>query len=141
MGIDAKHSYRFVFLKSEEWQTIRTDALVANQAKCYICNKYDVSNDAHHIRYPSRWKDTKARDLIILCRKHHELVHRIMQMYPNESPKAIAKMIKQEFKLFWGSVHKIRKHGFTLWTDSQMRNYKQLIKAASRIPLLTNSPS
>lgn len=141
MSIAAKHAYRFWFLKSEEWQTLRVEALVANKARCYVCGKSDVSNDAHHIRYRPRWQDTKVKDLVILCRKHHELVHHIMEMFPYESAQAVAEMIKRDFAMFWGTVHKMRKYGFKLRTWEQMRNFNEFKKAASRIPLLTNPPN
>lgn len=111
MGLDAKHAYRFGFLKSEEWEGIRLTALAANGAKCFICGKIDWSNDAHHVRYPKRWKETQTKHLRILCRKHHELVHSIMKMYPRMEPSQVADMIRRERDDFWRIVDSIRKRG------------------------------
>lgn len=79
MSIVAKHAYRFGYLKSEEWTTVRLEALANAQGKCRICGFQDHSNDAHHIYYPPKWKDTKSYDLVVLCRSCHELVHAILE--------------------------------------------------------------
>lgn len=75
MGVESKHSYRFVFLKSDKWQNIRLEALVREQAKCQICGFESISNDAHHIHYPPSVWDTELDDLVVLCRACHQLVH------------------------------------------------------------------
>jgi len=75
MGVDKKHEYRFVYLKSEEWQLVRSEALARCDAVCAICGYRDLSNDAHHFHYPKNFKETSVNDLIILCRTCHELVH------------------------------------------------------------------
>lgn len=75
MGIPSKHSYRFVYLKSEEWKDVRIEALARDGAKCQLCGFESVSNDAHHIHYPKSFWDTKSDDLIILCRPCHNFIH------------------------------------------------------------------
>lgn len=75
MGIASKHEYRFVYLKSDEWKLVRSEALAACDAKCAICNHRDLKNDAHHLHYPENFKETTSKDLIVLCRTCHELVH------------------------------------------------------------------
>ena len=75
MGIESRHAYRFGFLKSEEWQNIRLECLIAKGIACHICGFEDFHNDVHHVMYPRRWKDTTPDYVVVLCRDCHELVH------------------------------------------------------------------
>lgn len=75
MGIEQKHEYRFVYLKSEEWELVRSEALAKCDAVCAVCGYRDLSNDAHHFHYPANFRDTTVKDLIVLCRTCHELFH------------------------------------------------------------------
>jgi len=75
MGIESKHAYRFVYLKSEKWQNVRLEALVAAEGKCAICGEESIHNDAHHKYYPESFWDTTPEHLIILCRPCHDIVH------------------------------------------------------------------
>ncbi len=81
MGIEAKHSYRFVYLKSEKWDTVRLEALARDEAKCCICGFQSISNDAHHINYPPSVWDTREDDLVILCRPCHNLAHDLEKLH------------------------------------------------------------
>lgn len=75
MSIESKHAYRFGFLKSDEWETLRLTCIAMDEGKCVLCSKYSESNDAHHLFYRERWKDTQVEDLLTLCRECHERVH------------------------------------------------------------------
>lgn len=75
MSIAAKHSYRFGYLKSEEWQYVRAQVLADCGAKCFVCGLESIHNDVHHKRYPKNIWDTKAGDCVSLCRPCHEKVH------------------------------------------------------------------
>ena len=77
MGIESKHSYRFVYLKSEKWDSVRLEALVRDGAKCFVCGFESISNDAHHLCYPKSFWDTTPDDLIILCRACHNFMHKL----------------------------------------------------------------
>lgn len=81
MSIEGKHAYRFVYLKSEQWQTVRLEALARDGAKCFVCGFYALENDAHHINYPDSIWNTKADDLIILCRQCHDAVHSLLKIF------------------------------------------------------------
>jgi hypothetical protein len=88
MGIESKHAYRFDFLKSEEWSTIRAEVLAREKGLCFICNVEDAMNDVHHMYYRRHWRDTmyyrrhwrdtQAGDCHVLCRRCHEMVHNRM---------------------------------------------------------------
>jgi hypothetical protein len=87
MSIEGKHAYRFKYLKSEEWKTVRTDALVAFSARCYICGNEDIENDVHHVFYQDSFWNTKPDDLIVLCRKCHDLIHAITALRKKDNEK------------------------------------------------------
>lgn len=75
MSIEAKHAYRFGYLKSEEWKTVRIEALARERGRCQICGDESVFNDAHHIWYPEDIYDTTAKHLAVLCRPCHDFMH------------------------------------------------------------------
>lgn len=85
MSINAKHSYRFGFLKSEKWQDIRIRCFVALGTKCYICPEDSVFNDVHHVVYPKNLSKTNPGHVRPLCRRCHALVHEIMSNKPSKS--------------------------------------------------------
>ena len=74
MSIEGKRAYRFDYLKSEKWKTVRSEALAKAKAKCAICGYESVFNDCHHLFYPPSFWDTKADDLVVLCRNCHQLI-------------------------------------------------------------------
>jgi len=82
MSIDAKHAYRFGFLRSEEWKSIRLVLLSKKDATCDCCGFRDWSNDVHHVWYPDRWQDTTHKHVLILCRQCHERVHQFFDQPP-----------------------------------------------------------
>lgn len=83
MGIQSKHAYRFGYLKSEKWQTLRIAALAENDASCILCKKRSMENDVHHFYYPPSFWDTKVDDVVILCRECHDFVHDLMALTAN----------------------------------------------------------
>lgn len=75
MSIEAKHAYRFGYLKSEQWANVRLEALAREKAKCQICGEESLSNDAHHMWYPDNIYETREFHLVILCRPCHDFIH------------------------------------------------------------------
>jgi len=75
MSIETKHAYRFGYLKSEQWQTVRIAALAREKAKCQICGHESVFNDAHHVWYPPNIWRTTEKHLVVLCRECHDFIH------------------------------------------------------------------
>lgn len=96
MSIDAKHAYRFGFLKSEKWDAIRLKALRAVKCKCVVCKKEDFFNDCHHIIYPAKWQKTRTCDLRVLCRQCHKAVHLRQKLNPEIPAKLIVKVLRRE---------------------------------------------
>lgn len=78
VSIESKHAYRFGYLKSEQWSNVRLEALAREGGKCQICKEESISNDAHHIWYPENIYETRAENLVILCRCCHDFVHSMM---------------------------------------------------------------
>lgn len=78
MNIGAKHHYRFEYLKSEHWDTLRTTKLTMCGCECLRCGHKDASNDVHHFQYRNLY-DVELLDLAVLCRECHELVHSTME--------------------------------------------------------------
>lgn len=75
MSIDAKHAYRFEYLKSDKWKAVRLEALVRERGKCQLCLDESIHHDAHHMWYPESIWDTTPEHLIVLCRSCHDFVH------------------------------------------------------------------
>jgi hypothetical protein len=78
VSIESRHSYRFGFLKSEQWKSVRLEALVREGGRCQICGLESISNDAHHIWYPENIYETVPDQLAILCRPCHDFLHAVM---------------------------------------------------------------
>lgn len=78
MSIASKHAYRFTYLKSEQWETVRLEALAREGGKCQICGEESFFNDAHHVWYPSNVYETTEKHLVVLCRECHNFIHCII---------------------------------------------------------------
>lgn len=95
MSIESKHAYRFGYLKSEQWKTVRLEALVREKGKCQICGDESVFNDAHHVWYPENISDTKENQLVVLCRACHEFLHAMLpECKTNDEESGRAQWIK-----------------------------------------------
>lgn len=79
-AIAGKHFYRFKYLRSEHWQNLRLEKLVSVDARCKNCGLRDLSNDVHHLNYRSLF-DVTLDDLVVLCRKCHDMVHEALEHY------------------------------------------------------------
>lgn len=75
MGLEARHAYRFGYLQSEHWATLRARKLAAVDGRCICCAKQDPGNDVHHIHYGQDLLKTKLKHLAVLCREHHDMIH------------------------------------------------------------------
>lgn len=90
MAAKHKHSYRFVYLRSDKWKDVRLEALLREKMFCQICKEEDFFNDAHHIFYPKSVWDTEADDLVILCRDCHNMIHSFFEQQPSRKKGKIA---------------------------------------------------
>lgn len=79
-GRDGKLYYRTVYLKSPHWSNLRLEKLTDVDACCERCGKRDLSNDVHHLRYKKLY-DVTLDDLVVLCRKCHDLTHQALDIF------------------------------------------------------------
>lgn len=78
MNVESAHAYRFEYLKSDQWKSVRLEALAREKGKCQICGLESIFNDAHHIWYPENIYDTKENQLVVLCRPCHDFLHTML---------------------------------------------------------------
>lgn len=62
------------YLKGVTWQGIRKEALEHYDCTCQRCQ--GPGRDVHHIEYPEHFGEENLNDLIVLCRKCHDLEHK-----------------------------------------------------------------
>lgn len=79
MSVEGKHAYRFGFLKSEKWKSLRLELLVKWKGKCAMCGKEAHDNDVHHTKYPERWENTSKSCVVVLCRGCHSTLHSLWE--------------------------------------------------------------
>jgi hypothetical protein len=72
--------YRDVYLKSEEWKSLRLQRLEQANYKCELCGETKNSLDVHHLVY-RRLFNVRPSDLRILCRDCHEAAHGLLKKY------------------------------------------------------------
>lgn len=80
--------YRDVYLKSEEWKSLRKETIIKNGFRCRLCGcrppkktRPGTGFDVHHLDYKNLY-DVKVKDLRTLCRDCHDKVHALMLKYP-----------------------------------------------------------
>lgn len=139
MSAKSKHSYRFGFLKSEPWKSLRVACLARDGAACWVCGRRSLSNDVHHVRYRKSWNKTKLCDLRTLCREHHKAVHELMKMFPNHPAYKLVTRMKKDFYSFKHAINSVRWFHFRKnRTLEQFMNYQGLVQAAASVaPKLT----
>lgn len=81
MGVEAKHRYRFGYLKSEHWHDLRTLKLIKSAARCAGCGRKNWGHDVHHVKYADLYS-VQLGDLRVLCRECHTSVHFVMAGFP-----------------------------------------------------------
>lgn len=88
------------YLKSPEWQRLRSQRLKIDEYKCQKCGRpFDL--DVHHIRYPAvLGLEDVYRDLITLCRYCHNDIEDKKKSYRAEIEAQEVKR-KQELEAEW----------------------------------------
>lgn len=92
VGLEQKLAYRNWLKNSFEWETLRMIALIKAENKCRFCGHESPHNDVHHKWYRKRWKETRQKDLIVLCRKCHKRLHELIKPAKREDFKATQTM-------------------------------------------------
>ena len=72
------------YLRTGHWRHVRVLALRRAGGRCQVCN--DVGSkgkplDVHHRTYERRGNE-RAEDVIVLCRRCHELYHSVIEKSP-----------------------------------------------------------
>lgn len=88
-------AYR-VYLQSEHWRSLRLEAFKRYGRKCSKCPA-TCRLDVHHVRYRHPWTDGVMDDLMILCRRCHELEHGLVVVIPVRDKK-FAQRRRREFR-------------------------------------------
>lgn len=85
LGVNSYEAY----LKTEHWADLKNKAFRAYGEGCEICGT-GFMRQVHHLRYRRSWFETEVQDLMVLCKKHHELVHELYAL-PHDRDKIIQK--------------------------------------------------
>lgn len=70
--------YRDIYLKSEEWKSLKALKEFRTPKCCAICAA-SGQIDLHHLFYRSDLSETETSDLRWLCRRCHELAHSLIK--------------------------------------------------------------
>lgn len=76
VGYDGRIEDYSNYLDSEDWKQKRQKVLSRDNFKCVRCLDSESLN-VHHIWYAKNWQKQPISSLITLCRKCHELEHKI----------------------------------------------------------------
>ena len=75
------HSYE-EYLKSNEWKSIRSEAVKRDHKKCAICED-NSSLQVHHFKYPKDWNDDCVENVITICEDCHGIYHNHCHVHIN----------------------------------------------------------
>lgn len=102
--------YRNVYLKSDHWKLLRLEKLLRCKEKCSVCRVQSKNNDVHHIFYKNL-ENVQMCDLKVLCRQCHEIVHQVLENYPEvrrpKSPRLVWLLLRKKIKVQQGMDGKI----------------------------------
>lgn len=70
---EQQREYREVYLRSEHWRITRRAALERAEHHCQVCSRTGHL-DVHHNTY-ERLGEERPADLLVLCRRCHDLFH------------------------------------------------------------------
>jgi len=73
--------YRDVYLKSDDWKSLRKERILKSGCRCDICGTRTERLDAHHLKY-RRLHNVSVCDLRAVCRRCHDAIHLLLKKYP-----------------------------------------------------------
>jgi hypothetical protein len=82
----SRREYREVYLASDAWQSLRETILSAKPA-CERCDK--PATNVHHLVYRDDVESAKVTDLMPLCRRCHDQIHRAIKLRLIPDPSRI----------------------------------------------------
>ena len=108
MSLSWKETYS-KYLKSAKWKKKRIQALDYHGAACACCGSTNLVQ-VHHISYLNYPGNEKMTDLIPLCRRHHQMVHKLIaelrETYKNIATYNWLKASKEAIKAITSSKYK-----------------------------------
>ena len=63
------------YLETPQWKDLREQAMYRADNKCEFCRR--TGHAVHHVKYPKVFKDDHLDNLVMVCRRCHELCHGI----------------------------------------------------------------
>jgi len=83
MGLNEKHYYRFTYLKSDHWLSLRIARIAKDKGRCIVCNReLGLALDVHHVEYRNLY-DVQLTDLKSMCRRCHNGTHEVLKAFPH----------------------------------------------------------
>lgn len=64
-----------IYLSSNKWKELRRKVWKRAKGRCEYCQKPACAT--HHVKYPKRFEDDHEDNLIVVCKRCHELNHGI----------------------------------------------------------------
>jgi hypothetical protein len=93
------------YLKSPSWKKLRKLAYQRSNHSCDFCGNEAVA--VHHVKYPKKYNEDCLDNLIVVCKKCHELTHGL-----RESDKKNIYLAGKVGGIKWKVVEKIPFHRF-----------------------------
>ena len=75
---EGNEEYRKVYLRSDHWISFKTRYRREQPWKCAIIGCENSNLDLHHLTYKRIGKE-EIGDCVLLCRKHHDMVHALIE--------------------------------------------------------------
>jgi phage terminase large subunit GpA-like protein len=123
------------YLQTEHWRNLKTAARHRWGKVCCVCGEREGFIDCHHLFYRDLY-DVKTRDVRIVCRECHDLIHKLFKAGLIRKPGC--KNFKKQAKRFWWRTLKavLKHYGIYNKSLSHLRNsqnprkVRQLVAAA-----------
>lgn len=68
------------YYRSSHWASVRAKVFSSRERKCVICGSTKTLQ-LHHFKYDRLGLENEENDIIILCDKHHKLVHKVHKKF------------------------------------------------------------
>jgi len=65
------------YLKSKEWKELRLRAYKRAHHQCELCKRPAAA--VHHVKYPKQYPNDSIENLLVVCKRCHNLVHGIRE--------------------------------------------------------------
>lgn len=123
----AKHGFTYEeFLVSDHWQQIKKKAAQrSNYRKCIFCNCTNV--ELHHTSYKWLFTKDELRNIIALCKEHHEEIHKYAR-HNNMSVRIATNIIRSRYNATKEN-HMINLNRYMKYFSVVREEYMKLLKS------------